>query len=53
MDSNLELKVKTMGRKPKNSGLFLTSSTSCVASSVDNNIRQENLAYYGKIEDTI
>jgi len=39
--------------KSQNSGVFLTSSTSCVASSVDNNIREANLAYYGKLEDII
>jgi len=41
------------GMKSQNSGVFLTSSTSCVASSVDNNIREANLAYYGKLEDII
>ena len=33
--------------------MFLTSSTSCVASGVDQHIRQANLAYYGKLEDII
>ena len=41
------------GMKTQNSGVFLTSSTSCVASSADNNIREADLAYYGKLEDII
>ena len=39
--------------KTQNSGVFLTSSTSCVASSVDGNAREAELAYYGKLEDII
>nr|XP_007140984.1 hypothetical protein PHAVU_008G157400g [Phaseolus vulgaris]ESW12978.1 hypothetical protein PHAVU_008G157400g [Phaseolus vulgaris] len=39
--------------KTQNCGVFLTSSTSCVVSGVDQNIRQANLAYYGKLEDII
>jgi len=31
----------------------LTSSTSCVASRANKNIRETNLAYYGKLEDII
>jgi len=34
-------------------GVFLTFSTSCVASAADRNIRQANLAYCGKLEDII
>ena len=41
------------GKKTQNSGVFLTSSTSCVVSSADDNIRQANLAYYGKLKDII
>ena len=41
------------GMKTQNSRVFLTSSTSCVASSADNNIREADLAYYGKLEDII
>jgi len=33
--------------------VFLTSSTSCVASGANKNIRQIDLAYYGKLEDII
>jgi len=39
--------------KTQNSGVFLTLSTSCVASSSNQNIREANLAYYGKLEDII
>lgn len=41
------------GLKTQNSGVYLTSSTSCVASSVDSNFREANLLYYGKLEDII
>lgn len=41
------------GLKTQNSGVFLTSSTSCVASSVDGNLREADLSYYGKLEDII
>jgi len=41
------------GLKTQNCGVFLTSSTSCVASNVDQNIRHADLAYYGKLEDII
>ena len=37
----------------QNSGVFLTSNTSCVASSADGNLRQADLPYYGKLEDII
>ena len=33
--------------------MFLTSNTSCVASSADGNLRQADLPYYGKLEDII
>jgi hypothetical protein len=39
------------GLKTQNSGVFLTSNTSCVSSSVDRNVRQAELPYYGKLED--
>ena len=41
------------GLKTQNSGVYLTSSTSCVASRADQNIREADLAYYGKLEDII
>ena len=41
------------GLKTQNSGVFLTSNTSCVSSSVDGNLRQADLPYYGKLEDII
>lgn len=41
------------GFKTQNSGVYLTSSTSCVASSADGNIREADLSYYGKLEDII
>ena len=41
------------GLKTQNSGVFLTSSTCCVASSLDGNIREADLAYYGTLEDII
>ncbi|KAK7281307.1 hypothetical protein RIF29_09160 [Crotalaria pallida] len=37
----------------QNNGVFLTSSTSCVASGVDGNVREADLPYYGKLEDII
>ncbi|XP_058787440.1 uncharacterized protein LOC131661819 isoform X1 [Vicia villosa] len=41
------------GLKTQNSGVYLTSSTSCVSSSVDTNFREADLLYYGKLEDII
>lgn len=41
------------GLKTQNSGVFLTSNTSCVSSSADGNLRQADLPYYGKLEDII
>ncbi|XP_019226960.1 PREDICTED: uncharacterized protein LOC109208324 isoform X2 [Nicotiana attenuata] len=41
------------GLKTQNSGFFLTSSTSCIASGADGNLRQADLPYYGKLEDII
>ncbi|XP_019417184.1 PREDICTED: uncharacterized protein LOC109328254 [Lupinus angustifolius] len=41
------------GMRMQNSGVFLTSNTSCISSSVDGNIRQADLPYYGKLEDII
>lgn len=39
--------------KEHNSGVFINSKTSCVARSVDKNLRQAELSYYGKLEDII
>ncbi|KAL4391225.1 hypothetical protein AHAS_Ahas03G0223800 [Arachis hypogaea] len=36
-----------------NSGVYLTSSTPCVASQVDRNLRQGDVPYCGKLEDII
>ncbi|XP_070020461.1 uncharacterized protein [Nicotiana sylvestris] len=41
------------GLRTQNSGVFLTSKTSCVASSIDENLRQAELPYYGKLEDIL
>ncbi|XP_016476614.2 uncharacterized protein LOC107798160 [Nicotiana tabacum] len=41
------------GLRTQNSGVFLTSKTSCVASSIDGNLRQVELPYYGKLEDIL
>lgn len=42
--------AREAGLKTQNSGVFLTSKTSCVSSSVDGNMRQADLPYYGKLE---
>lgn len=44
---------REQGLKTQNSGVFLMSDTSCVASSADRNLRQADLPYYGKLEDII
>ncbi|KAJ1426161.1 putative transposase, Ptta/En/Spm, plant [Sesbania bispinosa] len=41
------------GLKTQNNGVFLTSNTLCVASSIDANVQQADLSYYGKLEDII
>ncbi|XP_025685089.1 uncharacterized protein [Arachis hypogaea] len=41
------------GLRTQNSGVYLTSSTPCVASRVDKNLRQGDVPYYGKLEDII
>ncbi|WVZ18489.1 hypothetical protein V8G54_005811 [Vigna mungo] len=41
------------GLRTQNSGVFLTSNTACVSSTVDRNLRQADLSYYGKLEDII
>ncbi|XP_025692596.1 uncharacterized protein [Arachis hypogaea] len=41
------------GLRTQNSGVYLTSSTPCVASRVDRNLRQGDVPYYGKLEDII
>jgi len=45
--------IREQDLKTQNCGVFLTSSTSCVESGVDQNTRQADLAYYGKLEDII
>ncbi|KAK7258276.1 hypothetical protein RIF29_23847 [Crotalaria pallida] len=51
------LKFRTIAREvdstTQNSGVFVSSATSCVASGVDGNIREADLPYYGKLEDII
>ena len=39
--------------KTQNSGVFVTSTTACVASSVDRYLREADLPYYGKLKDII
>ncbi|XP_060200677.1 uncharacterized protein LOC132628944 [Lycium barbarum] len=50
-------KFRTLSReqrlKTQNSGVFLVSDTSCVASSADRYARQADLPYYGRLEDII
>ncbi|KAL4344595.1 hypothetical protein AHAS_Ahas11G0194100 [Arachis hypogaea] len=41
------------GLKTPNSGVFLMSSTPCVASASDSNVRNADLSYYDKLEDII
>ncbi|XP_057723796.1 uncharacterized protein LOC130939727 [Arachis stenosperma] len=41
------------GLKTQNSGVFLMSSTPCVASASDADVRNGDLSYYGKLEDII
>ncbi|KAH0669882.1 hypothetical protein KY285_024019 [Solanum tuberosum] len=51
------IKFRTTSRehelKTQNSGVFLTSSTACIATSSDGNLRLADLPYYGKLEDII
>ncbi|XP_060170410.1 uncharacterized protein LOC132601328 [Lycium barbarum] len=44
---------REQGSKTQNSGVFLTSGTSCIASNADRYARQADLPYYGKVEDII
>nr|XP_009775626.1 PREDICTED: uncharacterized protein LOC104225505 isoform X2 [Nicotiana sylvestris] len=44
---------REQGSQTQNSGVFLTSDTSCIASNADRNARQADLPYYGKLEDII
>lgn len=44
---------REQGLKTQNSRVFLTSNTSCIASSAGRNARQAVLPYYGKVEDII
>ncbi|XP_029152337.2 uncharacterized protein [Arachis hypogaea] len=41
------------GLKTQNSGVFLMSSTPCVASASDADVRNADLSYYAKLEDII
>lgn len=41
------------GFKTQNSGVFLTSETSCIASSSNGNLKQAELPYYRKLEDIV
>nr|XP_016492749.1 PREDICTED: uncharacterized protein LOC107812214 [Nicotiana tabacum] len=41
------------GLKTQNNEVFFTSSTSCIASDADRNLRQADLPYYEKLEDII
>jgi len=41
------------GFKTQNNEVYLTSATSCVASSADGNVREADLSYYGKLQDII
>ncbi|KAH0743977.1 hypothetical protein KY290_031970 [Solanum tuberosum] len=51
------IKFRTTSRehelKTQNNGVFLTSSTTCIASSSDGNLRLADLPYYEKLEDII
>ncbi|KAH0776359.1 hypothetical protein KY290_007770 [Solanum tuberosum] len=51
--SRFQTLAQEEGLETQNKGVFLTSKTSCVASSVDKNLRQVELPYYGKLEDII
>ncbi|KAH0749004.1 hypothetical protein KY290_028236 [Solanum tuberosum] len=44
---------REQGSKTQNSGVFLISDTSCIASSVDRCAREADLPYYGKLEEII
>ncbi|KAH0705630.1 hypothetical protein KY289_010706 [Solanum tuberosum] len=44
---------REQGSKTQNSGVFLISDTSCIASSVDRCARQADMPYYEKLEDII
>ncbi|XP_059292742.1 uncharacterized protein LOC132046198 [Lycium ferocissimum] len=44
---------REQGSKTQNSGVFLVSDISCVASSADRYARQADLPYYGRLEDII
>ncbi|KAH0706398.1 hypothetical protein KY285_010897 [Solanum tuberosum] len=44
---------REQGSKTQNSGVFLISDNSCIASTVDRCARQADLPYYGKLEEII
>jgi len=48
-----EIEHREHGLKTQNSRVFLTSSTSYVASRANQNIREEDLTYYAKLTDII
>ncbi|WVZ03365.1 hypothetical protein V8G54_024171 [Vigna mungo] len=45
--------IEDIETRTQNSGFFLTSNTTCVSSTVDRNLMQADLSYYGKLEDII
>lgn len=51
--TNLNFKLWLRKKVWKFSGVFLTSKTLCIASCVDDNLRQAELPYYKKLKDII
>ncbi|KAM3320925.1 hypothetical protein P3S67_008127 [Capsicum chacoense] len=48
--SKFQTLAREEGLKTQNSGVFLTTKTSCVASSIDGNFRLAELPYFGNLE---